>query len=243
MPAPSPTLIKDLPLRLRPREKLMHQGKAQLDEKELLAILLGNGTKNLSALGLAAKVMEICRHQLRVLSQIHYRQLAQIPGIGHAKAIKILAALELGRRCMEEKPEPAPAIRSSNDLFQHCKGQFLNLDREIFAIALLNQAHHLLGVEQISEGGLNFTAADPRIILRLALDYRASSLILMHNHPSGNLQPSDADKGLTLKVESAASLLDIRVLDHLIFAQHRYFSFADEGLLPSTPSTNRLKFT
>lgn len=230
-PSTTQPLIRDLPRHSRPRERLIHQGRASLDDRELLAILLGTGNGKESALVLAGKVLEQCRFHLGNLGQIHVRQLAQIPGIGPAKAVKIHAALELGQRCLECKTQDQPQIRGSVDVFNHCKTMFLNKTHEIFAIALLNQANRVLGVEQISEGGINFTAADPRIILRLVLDYRACGLILMHNHPSGQLQPSDADRTLTSKVESAARLLDVRVLDHLIFAQHRYFSFADAGLL------------
>ncbi|MCE2840750.1 MAG: DNA repair protein RadC [Bacteroidia bacterium] len=238
-PTRSQPAIRDLPEQSRPRERLINLGRSNLEDRELLAILLGSGTGKESALGLAGKILGLCRHQLGHLGQIHVRQLAQIPGIGPAKAVKILAALELGKRCLESKTEEQPQIRGSADVFTHCKNLFLHKNHEIFAIALLNQANRILGIEQISEGGINFTAADPRIILRLVLDYRACGLILMHNHPSGQLQPSDADRSLTQKIESAARYLDVRVLDHLIFAQHRYFSFADAGLLiGASPSSN-----
>jgi DNA repair protein RadC len=235
--------IKNLPEEQRPREKLLRNGRANLENRELLAILLGSGTAHRSALDLAAQILQMCRYDLRTLAQMHVQQLSQLHGIGQAKAIKIAAALELGQRVFTPPIEDKPTIRGSSDLFECCKSMFLNKGHEVFAIALLNQAHRLLGVEQISEGGISFTAADPRIILKLALDYRASSLILMHNHPSGNLQPSDADRDLTFKVESAAKLLDLRVLDHLIFAQHRYFSFADQGIIPTTNGRSQAKFT
>jgi DNA repair protein RadC len=235
--------IKNLPSDQRPREKLIRHGRGNLEDRELLAILLGNGTVQHSALDLAAQILQMCRYDLRTLAQMHIRQLSQVSGIGPAKAIKVAAAMELGRRVFSPPPEDKPTIRGSSDLFDCCKSLFMNKGHEVFAIALLNQAHRLLGIEQISEGGISFTAADPRIILKLALDYRASSLILMHNHPSGNLQPSDADRELTLKVESAAKLLDLRVLDHLIFAQHRYFSFADQGIMPSANSQSQRNFT
>lgn len=221
----------------------MRNGRANLEVRELLAILLGNGTVQHSALDLAAQILQMCRYDLRTLAQMHIKQLSQVSGVGQAKAIKIAAAMELGRRVFTPPAEDQTTIRGSSDLFECCKSLFMNKSHEMFAIALLNQAHRLLGVEQISEGGISFTAADPRIILKLALDYRASSLILMHNHPSGNLQPSDADRELTLKVESAAKLLDLRVLDHLIFAQHRYFSFADQGIMPSANNQSQRNFT
>ncbi|MFM7380314.1 MAG: DNA repair protein RadC [Bacteroidota bacterium] len=235
--------IKSLPAQQRPREKLLRHGRENLENRELLAILLGNGTAHCSALALAGQILQMCRHDLRTLAQMHIQQLSQLSGIGQAKAIKIAAAMELGRRVFSHPSEDKPTIRSSSDLFEYCKSLFMNKGHEIFAVALLNQAHRLLGVEQISEGGISFTAADPRIILKLALDYRASSLILLHNHPSGNLQPSDADRELTAKVESAARLLDLRVLDHLIFAQHRYLSFADQGLMPSVNGRSQRNFT
>lgn len=235
--------IKNLPTQQRPREKLMRHGRENLEDRELLAILLGNGTVQHSALALAAQILQMCRHDLRTLAQMHIQQLSQLSGIGQAKAIKIAAAMELGRRVFNPPTDHKPTIRGSSDLFECCKSLFINKGHELFAVALLNQAHRLLGVEQISEGGISFTAADPRIILKMALDYRASSLILMHNHPSGNLQPSDADKDLTAKVESAAQLLDLRVLDHLIFAQDRYFSFADQGMIPSVNGRSQRNFT
>ncbi|MBM3935700.1 MAG: DNA repair protein RadC [Sphingomonadales bacterium] len=235
--------IKKLPAEQRPREKLIRHGRANLEDRELLAILLGNGTIHHSALDLAAQILQMCRHDLRILAQMHIQQLSQLSGIGQAKAIKIAAAMELGRRVLRPPAEDKPTIRGSSDLFECCKSMFLHKGHEVFAVALLNQAHRLLGVEQISEGGISFTAADPRIILKLALDYQASSLILMHNHPSGNLQPSDADRELTFKVESAAKLLDLKVLDHLIFAQHQYFSFADQGIMPSANGCSPRNFT
>ncbi|MBL7728874.1 MAG: DNA repair protein RadC [Dinghuibacter sp.] len=215
----------------RPREKLRLKGPAALSNAELLAILLGNGTRERSAVDLAREIMQKVHNNPAQLGRLTVEELLKIKGIGPAKAITIAAALELGlRRQAGELPEKT-TIHHSRDIVLYLQSMLGNQTRELFAIILLNQASHIIHFEIISEGGITATVADPRIILRKALENEAVKIILCHNHPSGNLKPSHDDKQLTSKISGAARLMDMQVMDHVIVSSTDYFSFADEGLL------------
>lgn len=215
----------------RPREKLRLKGPAALSNAELLAILLGNGTRERSAVDLAREIMQKVHNNPAQLGRLTVEELLKIKGIGPAKAITIAAALELGlRRQAGELPEKT-TIHHSRDIVFYLQSMLGNQTRELFAIILLNQASHIIHFEIISEGGITATVADPRIILKKALENEAVKIILCHNHPSGNLKPSHDDKQLTSKISGAARLMDMQVMDHVIVSSTDFFSFADEGLL------------
>ena len=215
----------------RPREKVMANGVQYLSDSELLAILLGSGTKNMTAVELARLLLQGLDNDLHKLGRQGISDLVRIKGIGPAKAITLLAALELGRRRAGVRhPEKIP-IKSSEtvyDLFHPLMG---DLEHEEFWLLMLNRANRVLGRYKVSQGGLSGTVIDTRIILKKALDNLASSIIVCHNHPSGNNQPSDADVKITEKLKKAAEMLEIKLLDHVIIADKSYFSFADEGLI------------
>lgn len=215
----------------RPREKMMLKGKAALSDAELLAILLGSGTATLSAVDLAKQVLHHAGHNLHALAQLTVRDLIRIKGIGQVKAMTIVAALELGRRRKDTNPEDRPKIAGSKDVYDLLKPDLLDLPHEEFWMVLLNRANRVIRKVQISQGGVAGTVADPKIIFKMALDDLASGIIVAHNHPSGNLTASQADIQLTQRLKESGKLLEIQVLDHLIFAGHKYFSFADEGIL------------
>ena len=215
----------------RPREKLMAKGRHTLSDAELLAILLGTGSKNESAVELARKVLQKTDQNLNKLSRMNVKELTRIKGIGEAKAITILAALELGKRRKELKEEKVCQITSSNDaveIFQPLLGDLLH---EEFWVLFLNRANRIINKVQISTGGMSGTVADPRMIFKAALDEKAVSIILCHNHPSGNKQPSTADIQLTKNIVEAGKVLEIGVLDHVIITQSSHYSFADEGII------------
>ncbi len=215
----------------RPRERWQAQGKKQLSDAELLAILLGSGFKGTSALGLAQQILFNYQQDLQVLGQADLASLSQIKGVGPAKAIQIAAAFELGARRFTQPVTPKPVIQSSADVAQHLKWRLWDLPHEEFWIMLLNRANAVLTSLCISRGGLTGTLADTRLIFRSAMEYRATAIVLAHNHPSGALIPSEADKKLTKKLWEAGKILDIEVVDHLIFGGNHYYSFCDEGLL------------
>lgn len=213
----------------RPREKLLANGAENLSHSELLAILIHNGNKQKSAVDLAKEVMKLGKDNLSELGKLSIKELMKIKGIGEAKAITIMAALELGRRRQAADPLDKVKIGASGDIARYLQSRFKDHQHEVFAILCLNQANKVNHFEIISEGGITATVADPRIILKKALEQNAVSLILCHNHPSGSLKPSRADEQLTEKIKAAAALLDIRLLDHLIVSEDGYYSFADEG--------------
>ncbi len=215
----------------RPREKLILKGKSALSDAELIAILLGSGTSSLSAVELAKKVLQPAGNNLHELARHTVKDLIKIKGIGEAKALTIVAALELGRRRKEIEGNEKPKIAGSRDAYEILKADLLDISHEEFWIVLLNRANRVIRKSQISQGGVAGTVADPKIIFKLALEELASGIILAHNHPSGNLTASQADLDLTKKLKDAGKLLDIQVLDHIIVAGQRYFSFADEGLI------------
>jgi len=215
----------------RPREKLIMKGKSALSEAELLAILLGTGTKKMSAVDIGKQLLQQAGNNLHQLASLTTKQLMNVKGIGEAKAITIVAALELGRRRKEADVEERPKIGGSCDAFQLLRPDFQDIPHEAFWIILLNRANRVKRKYQVSQGGVTGTVADPKIIFKAALEELASGIILAHNHPSGNLTASQADIDLTKKLVAGGRLLEIQVLDHLIIAGQKYFSFADEGLI------------
>lgn len=215
----------------QPREKMTQKSASALSNAELLGLLIGSGTRERSAVDVGRELLFMCDNNLSELSRMSLDQLMKVKGIGIAKAIHIAAALELGRRRQGSPPIRSVPIAGSSEMADMMRVQLQDLDHEVFGVAFLNQANRMNHFEIISSGGITGTVADPRIILRKALEKKAVSLILCHNHPSGNLQPSRADQLLTQKIREAALLMDIRLLDHIIVSDQGYYSFADEGLL------------
>jgi DNA repair protein RadC len=215
----------------RPREKMLLKGKAALSDAELVAILLGSGTASLTAVDVAKKILQTVDNNLHALGTLTVKDLIRMKGIGQVKAMTIVAALELGRRRKEIIPDEKPKVSSSRDAYEILKADLLDLPHEEFWILLLNRANRVMRKVQVSQGGVAGTVADPKIIFKNALDDLASGIIVAHNHPSGNLSASQADINLTQRLKDGGKLLEIQVLDHLILAGHKYFSFADEGLL------------
>ena len=215
----------------RPREKLLAIGVENLSNSELLAILLLNGYKEKTAVDLAKEILHLAKNNLGELGKLPVKALSKIKGIGEAKAIMIVAAMEIGRRRQLLGALDKHLVSSSRDTASYLQARFKDYRHEVFAVLFLNRANKINHLEIISEGGLTGTVADPRIILRKALEQDAVSIILCHNHPSGSLRPSRADEHLTLKIKEASSFFDIAVMDHIIVSDRGYFSFADEGLL------------
>ncbi len=225
------TTIKNWAEDDRPREKLLIKGKHSLSNAELIAILLGSGSRELSAVDLAKKILNSSNDNLIELSKLSVIDLMKFKGIGQAKAISIIAALELGKRRRSEDVLEKGKIISSRDAFEVFQGILSDSQYEEFWMLLLNKANKIIKKINISEGGISGTVADPKKIFKLALENNASSIILSHNHPSGNIQPSDSDLKLTKKLVDAGKLLDISVLDHVIIGDEKYYSFADENVL------------
>jgi len=215
----------------RPREKLSGQGRRALTDAELIAILIGSGNRDESAVELSKRILHHYNNDLTKLGKATIEQLCQFKGIGEAKAISIIAALEVGRRRNDTDMATPDMITSSRDAYNIIRPFMLDLAHEEFWILLLNQNNKVLGKELISKGGVTGTMADPKIIFSAALRYSAASIMLTHNHPSGNLKPSQQDIELTKKMTSAGRLLDIKVLDHLIITDSGFYSFADEGVM------------
>lgn len=215
----------------RPREKLLLKGKSALSDAELIAILIGSGTKSMSAVDVGKLILSQAGNNLNELARFSVKDLQKIKGIGEAKAISIVSALELGRRRKESEFTEKAKVSCSNDIYQLMKPELMDLPKEEFWVLLLNRANRLIKKEQISSGGVSGTVADPKIIFKFALEQYASSIVLVHNHPSGNLKPSQNDITLTDKMKAAGKLLEIPVLDHVIFSDQGYLSFADEGML------------
>ncbi|EFK57858.1 RadC family protein [Sphingobacterium spiritivorum] len=215
----------------RPREKLERRGRRVLSNAELLAILIGSGSFGEDAVGLARRILSDHQHNLDFLSQQDVDDLKKYKGIGSAKAITIIAALELGRRRKESTEKEAIILNCSKKVFEYFKFQLQDLLHEEFWVLYLNRASVILNQQLIGKGGNDFTPVDVRIILKHALNCQASSMILVHNHPSGSLKPSNQDLQLTKKIVDASKIMDIRVMDHVIFTNSKYFSFQDEGLM------------
>ena len=224
--------IKNWSVDDRPREKLLLKGCSALSDSELLAILINNGTRNKSAVDLAKELLQATNNDLKRLGQLSVKDLVQlkVKGLGEAKAIAIVAALELGiRRASTENKKTT--ITSSSDIALYLKEQLQYKNHEIFLAVFLNQSNKIIHQETISEGGITGTVVDTRLLLKKALNYNTVGIILCHNHPSGNLKPSTADKQLTQKIKEAANLLDIKVMDHIIVSTEGYYSFADDGMM------------
>jgi len=215
----------------RPREKLLSKGAAALSNSELIAILINHGTKEKSAVELAQDVLRIGKDNLSELGKLSVKELMKIKGIGEAKAISIVAAMELGRRRQATSYREKATITSSTDVANYLQTLLKDYKHEVFAVLFLNRSNKINHFQIISEGGITGTVADPRIVLKKALEEDAVSIILCHNHPSGSLKPSKADEELTYKIKEAAKYFDIKVLDHLIVSDDGYYSFADEGIL------------
>ncbi|WP_438945912.1 RadC family protein [Sediminibacterium sp.] len=224
--------IKDWAVDDQPRKKLMQRGSSALSNAELLTILINNGNAFLSANDIAKHLLLASENSLQKLASMSVKDMVnlKIKGLGEAKAIAIAASLELGIR-RQADPIQQKQVSSSKDVAGYLQNTLQFLQREVFAILLLNRANRIIHFEIVSEGGITGTVADPRIILKKALEHNATGIILCHNHPSGNLKPSHADEMLTKKIKNAASFLDILVTDHIIVSHEGYFSFADEGML------------
>ncbi len=215
----------------RPREKMLLKGKSALSDTELLAILLGSGTVGESAVTLAQKILASVDHSLHELGKRSVPELLRFKGVGEAKAITIAAALEIGRRRQLSDLRERPRIASSRDAFQVVAPLLTDLHHEEFWLLCLNKANEVFSRERLSSGGTAGTVVDVKIVFKTALDARAAALIAVHNHPSGSLQPSQADIDLTRRLRKAGEMLDLPLLDHLIVSERGYFSFADEGML------------
>lgn len=215
----------------RPREKLNAQGRRALSDAELIAILIGSGNRDESAVELSKRILHHYGNDLNKLGKVSVNELSRFKGIGEAKAISIIAALELGRRRSETETKVADVITGSHSAWQILRRHLVDLNHEEFWILLLSRNNKVIAKELISKGGLSGTVADPKIIFNVALLHQASSIILAHNHPSGNLKPSQQDIDLTKKLHQAGKILDINVFDHLIITDDGFLSFADEGLL------------
>lgn len=223
--------LKHWAVQERPREKVLAKGVQNLTDAELLAILMGSGTRNTSAVDLARKILGGVNNNLPELGRKSVSDLQKIKGVGPAKAISILAALELGRRRSGSQYVEKVSIKSSETVFRIFHPVLGDLDHEEFWLLMLNRANRVISRFKVSQGGLSGTVIDTRIILKKALENLASSIIVCHNHPSGNKQASDADVKITEKLKKAAEFLEIKLLDHIIIADKSYFSFADEGLI------------
>jgi DNA repair protein RadC len=215
----------------RPREKLMQKGSHSLSDAELLAILIRAGSPSMSAVDMAKHVLALADNDLNRLAKQTVHELMKTKGMGEAKALAIKAALELGKRRTPEDTSRQVPITSAQIAYNLMKPHLGDLVREEFWVLILNRRNVLLDKIQVSTGGVSGTVADPKIIFKAALDRVASAIILMHNHPSGNLKPSQADINLTKKVKDGATALDISLLDHIIFTDQHYYSFAEEGML------------
>lgn len=215
----------------RPREKLLLKGKASLSDAELIAILIGSGTKSLSAVDLSKHILGSVGHDLGQLARMTVKDLQKFKGIGEAKAICIVSALELGRRRKLLEPTKKVKIASSADVYELMKPELMDESVEHFYALLLNRANMVIKKQIISQGGTGATIADPKLVFKYAMDHMASAIVLVHNHPSGNLKPSQADIQLTKKMVAAGKNLELLVIDHVIFTDVAYFSFADEAMI------------
>tara|TARA_B100000809_G_scaffold245633_1_gene272786 strand:+ start:1333 stop:2028 length:696 start_codon:yes stop_codon:yes gene_type:complete len=215
----------------RPREKLALKGKSVLSDAELVAILIGSGNRNETAVELSKKILASINNDLNQLGKLSIADLIQFNGIGEAKAISIIAALELGRRRKTADVDKRQKVQSSKDAYNSISPLLSDLPHEEFWVIYLNRNNEILKQENISKGGVSGTIADSKIIFKRAIEALASAMILCHNHPSGNLKPSNADIQLTKKLKEAGNMLDIPVLDHLIIGEKDYFSFSDEHLI------------
>lgn len=223
--------IKEWSLEDRPREKLLAKGISSLSDSELIAIIIGSGTKDESAVQLSKRILGSVQNNLNELGKLTVSDLQKHKGIGEAKAIGIMSALELGRRRKLSESINREKISSSNDIYEIFHALLADLPHEEFWIVLLNRSNKIIDRQKISQGGISGTVTDIRLMMKAALDKLASSIVLIHNHPSGNTKPSEADISITQKVKESGKLMDITLLDHIIITDGSYFSFADEGLI------------
>ena len=223
--------IKNWAVDDRPREKLVAKGPAALSDSELLAILINIGNKEKSAVELAKEILQLGGNNLNELGKLSLLSFQKIKGIGEAKAITIAAALEIGRRRQAASALEKTVLKTSKEIAEYLRAVIKDFSYEVFAVVFLNRANKVNHFEIISRGGITGTIADPRVILKKALEVGATSLILSHNHPSGHLKPSRADEDLTKKIKEAASYFDMLITDHIIVSEEGYYSFADNGLL------------
>ena len=215
----------------KPREKLVPKGRSVLSNAELIAILIGSGTKNETAVALSKRILASTNNSLNELGTVSLKQLMKFKGIGEAKAVSIAAALEIGRRRQNEKVKEKAQISSSKAVFELLQPLVADLPHEEFWIVYLNNSNKVIHTAQLSKGGITGTLVDVRLVMKQALEIGAVSLILAHNHPSGTLKASEADKKITNKLQKASEAMDIRVLDHVIITQNKYYSFADNNLI------------
>ncbi|MEO9531899.1 MAG: DNA repair protein RadC [Crocinitomicaceae bacterium] len=223
--------LKDLSPDDQPREKLMEKGRAALSDAEILAILIGSGTREKTAVQLCQEILKDTQGDLNKLARLSLDDLMKYKGIGEAKAISIAAALELGRRRTPEQFDKTKAIKSAKDVFSIMRPKFADIDHEEFYMLVLSRANKVKFVEQISAGGFSGTAVDGKMIFKKALEKAASAIIICHNHPSGNLQPSQSDIEITNKLKEFGRFIDLPILDHLIITDESFYSFADNGLI------------
>lgn len=228
--------IKHLSLKLlaeedRPREKLVLQGRQALTEAELLAIVLGSGNRDETAVQLAQRMLREHQNNLHSLARLSLTELQQFKGVGEAKAISIVAAFELGRRRIATETGEKPKISSSFVAYQLFQKRLSDLPHEEFWIVLMNRANQVIREINLSKGGISGTVVDARLICKPAIEHHASGIIMAHNHPSGQTAPSEQDKQITKKLKEGLKLFEISLLDHLIIGDQAYFSFADEGIL------------
>lgn len=230
--APQYQSIKEWSIVDRPREKMLAKGRQSLTDSELLAIIIGSGSVGESAVDLSKRILRDYNHNLNELGKITIKDLVKkYKGIGEAKAINIIAALELGRRRQDTDPLQRPTILSSKDSFNYLYPLVADLPHEEFWIVLCNRANKVIHSQSIGRGGVTSVVVDVKIVLKCALEHLATSIVLCHNHPSGNLKPSNEDIKLTNKLKDACTVFDITVTDHLIIGDMKYYSFADEGIL------------
>jgi DNA repair protein RadC len=224
--------IKDWADDDQPRKKLLLKGADHLSDSELLAILINNGTQNRSAVDVAKALLQSTNNDLQKLAALSVKEIVKrkVKGLGEAKAISIAAAMELGIR-RNASGKKKDMVTHSGDIANFLRASLEHRQQEVFAVVFLNRGNKITHLEIVSEGGISGTIADPRVILKKALEHNATALILCHNHPSGNSRPSKADEAVTQKIKQAASLLDIHIMDHIIVSNEGWFSFADEGLL------------
>jgi len=215
----------------RPREKLLAKGIQSLSDAELIAILIGSGSRNETAVELSKRILASVENNLNQLSKLSINDLQNFKGIGEAKAISIVAAMELGKRRKVSDILEKAKIDSSKDVFEIFASVLCDLPYEEFWVLFLNRANKIINKQKISQGGVSGTVIDIRLVLKQAIEKLASGIILCHNHPSGNIQPSKSDIDITKKLKDAAKLMDINVLDHIIVTDNEYFSFADKGLI------------
>jgi DNA repair protein RadC len=223
--------ITDWAVEDRPREKLIQKGTNSLSDAELLAILISSGTKDKSAVDLGRELLMMANNNLNSLGKLTISDLTKLNGIGLARAVTIAAALELGRRRKLEEVPDTPQIKCSKDVFDLLSPLLSDLPHEEFWILFLNRSNKVINRMKLSQGGISGTVTDVRIVMKKAIEYLASGIIVCHNHPSGNLSPSESDTRITQKIKEAGNIMDIQLLDHLIISEKDYYSFADNGLL------------